>query len=182
MIAPAIEFGIKGVIWYQGESNSELDRAPMYHRVFSTLIEDWRERWGQGNFPFLFTQISSFKSSETQDWPMVRDAQRRTLSLANTAMAVTIDVGNPDNVHPADKQTVGARLALAARAIAYHEKVEYSGPLYLQTSAENGAIRVWFSHVGDGLTAKGGAPHFEVAGDDRRFVPATARIDGKAWS
>ncbi|HEX4229649.1 MAG TPA: sialate O-acetylesterase [Bryobacteraceae bacterium] len=181
MIAPALHFGIKGVIWYQGESNSKLDRAPMYHRVFSSLIGDWRSRWGEGNFPFLFAQISSFKSNPTEDWGTIRDAQRRTLSAANTGMAVTLDVGNPDNVHPADKQTVGARLALAARAIAYHENVEYSGPLFRETTTENGGIRIWFTHVDHGLVAKGGALQgFEIAGDDGRFVPAPAQIDGES--
>ncbi|HEX4808374.1 MAG TPA: sialate O-acetylesterase [Bryobacteraceae bacterium] len=181
MIAPAINYGIRGVIWYQGETNSKLDRAPLYHQVFSTLIEDWRRHWGEGDFPFLFTQISSFKSDETEDWPTVRDGQRRTLSVANTAMAVTIDVGDPNNVHPSDKQTVGARLALAARAMAYHEDVEYSGPLFRQTSTEEGAIRVWFTHANGGLTAKDGALEgFEVAGDEHKFLPAAARIDGSS--
>jgi sialate O-acetylesterase len=179
MIAPAVNFGIKGVIWYQGESNSKLDRAYMYQKVFSALIADWRRHWRQGEFPFLFTQISSFKSNETEDWPTVREAQRGTLSVANTGMAVTIDVGDPDNVHPSDKQTVGARLALAAWALAYHENIEYSGPLYRQTSTEEDAIRVWFHHTAGGLMAKGDTLQgFQIAGDDHQFVPATARIDG----
>jgi sialate O-acetylesterase len=179
MVAPAVDFGIKGVIWYQGESNSKLDRAPLYQRVFSTLIADWREHWGQGDFPFLFTQISSFKSDQTEAWPIVREAQLRTLSVANTGMAVTIDVGDPDNVHPSDKQTVGFRLALAGRALAYHENVEYSGPIFRESAPEGSAIRVWFTHTGGGLMAKGEALQgFEIAGADRRFVPATGRIDG----
>lgn len=181
MVAPAVDFAIKGVIWYQGESNSKLETAPMYHRVFSTLIGDWRSHWREGSFPFLFVQISSFKSNATEDWGTIRDAQRRTLSVANTAMAVTIDVGNPDNVHPADKQTVGARLSLAARAIAYHENVEYSGPLFRETSTEDGSIRVWFSHVDGGLIAKGGSLEgFEVSGENHQFLPAAARIDGES--
>jgi sialate O-acetylesterase len=181
MVAPAIGFRIKGVIWYQGETNSALERAPLYERVFSTLISDWRREWREGNFPFLFTQISSFKSDETEDWAVVREAQRRALDVANTAMAVTIDIGDPDNVHPADKQTVGARLTLAARAIAYGEKVEYSGPLFRETSVEEGAVRVWFTHVGGGLAAKGGElKGFEIAAEDRRFGAAKARIEGKS--
>jgi sialate O-acetylesterase len=179
MISPAVDFGIKGVIWYQGETNSKLDRAPLYQQVFSTLIADWRRHWHEGDFPFLFTQISSFKSDETEDWPTVREAQRRTLSLANTGMAVTIDVGDPDNVHPSDKQTVGARLALVARALAYHENLEYSGPLFRQATTEQGAMRVWFTHGDRELVAKGSTVEgFEIAGDDHRFVVATARIDG----
>jgi sialate O-acetylesterase len=179
MIAPAVNFSIKGVIWYQGETNSKRDRAYLYHRVFSTLIEDWRQHWAQGNFPFLFTQISSFKSDETEDWSTVRDAQRRTLSLLNTAMAVTIDIGDPDNVHPRDKQTVGSRLALAARVLAYRENVEYSGPLFRQAATDAGSIQAWFDHVDGGLVSRGGPPKdFEVAGADRRFVPGSAHIQG----
>jgi sialate O-acetylesterase len=180
MVAPATNFRIKGVIWYQGEANSAFERAPLYQKVFSTLISDWRNRWQQGDFPFLFAQISSFTATPDEYWPNVREAQRRTLCLVNTGMAVTIDVGDPDNVHPSDKQTVGTRLALAARAIAYHENIEYSGPMYQQTSIEDRAVRVWFTHVDGGLLAKGGSLEgFELAGDDRKFVPGTARIEGE---
>jgi len=180
MIAPATHFGIKGVIWYQGETNSNLERAPLYHQLFSKLIADWRDHWKEGDFPFLFTQISSFKSNDTEAWAIVRDAQRRTLSVANTGMAVTIDVGDPNNVHPSDKQTVAMRLALAARALAYDEKIGYSGPLFREAVSEGAAIRVLFSHASDGLTAKGAELQgFEIAGEDHRFVPATARIDGQ---
>jgi sialate O-acetylesterase len=124
-------------------------------------------------------QISSFTSDATEDWAAIREAQRRTLSVANTAMAVSIDVGDPDNVHPADKQTVGARLALAARALAYGENIEYSGPLFRQTSTEPDGVRVWFDHATDGLVARGGPLEgFEIAGGDHQFVPAEAHIDG----
>ena len=136
MIAPATPYAIKGVIWYQGESNSRLTFAPMYAKIFPALIADWRAQWHQGDFPFLFVQIANFKSNATEDWAIIREAQRRSLSVANTAMVVTADIGDPDNVHPADKQTVGARLALAARALAYGEKVEYSGPLFRQATPE----------------------------------------------
>ena len=179
MIAPATPFPIKGVIWYQGETNSKLDRAPVYHDVFSTLIADWRRHWSEGDFPFLFVQISSFTSDETEDWATVREAQLRTLSVANTAMAVTIDIGDPSNVHPADKQTVGARLALASRALAYGEPIEYSGPLFREATPEADAMRVWFTHIAGELAVNGGELQgFEVAGEDRHFAPATARIDG----
>jgi sialate O-acetylesterase len=178
MIAPLTEFAIKGVIWYQGETDSALSRAPMYSKVFPTMITDWRGKWREGDFPFLFAQISSFTSTEFEKWGIVRDAQRRTLSLANTGMAVTLDVGQADNVHPPDKQTVGHRLALAARDIAYGEHIEDSGPLFHQAVTEGATMRVWFDH-GEGLTAKGGAlVGFEVAGSDHEFVPATAKIDG----
>jgi sialate O-acetylesterase len=112
---------------------------------------------------------------------VIREAQRRTLAVANTAMVVTIDIGNPDNVHPSDKQDVGHRLALAARALSYGEPVEYSGPLYRQATVEEGAIRVDFDHAASGLVAKGGAlTGFEIAGDDRIFVTASATIDGNS--
>jgi sialate O-acetylesterase len=153
----------------------------MYERIFPALISDWRAHWREGDFPFLFVQIANFTSTPLEAWPVVREAQRRTLSLANTAMAVTIDIGDPGNVHPADKQDVGERLSLAARAIAYGEKVEYSGPLYREADLENTALRVWFDHTAGGLTAKGGPlAGFEVAGEDHRFVAAAARIDGNS--
>ncbi|MGA2739449.1 MAG: sialate O-acetylesterase [Bryobacteraceae bacterium] len=180
MVAPAVDYAIKGAIWYQGESNSRAGFAPMYGKVFPALIADWRAQWHEGDFPFLFVQISSFGSGADEGWPTIREAQRRTLSVANTAMAVTIDVGNRDNVHPADKQTVGARLALAARALAYGENVEYSGPLFRQATPEGEGMRVWFDHTADGLVAKGGdVQGFEIAGDSGRFVSASARIEGK---
>jgi sialate O-acetylesterase len=181
MVAPAIKFPIKGVIWYQGASDSALYRAGMYEREFPAMIADWRSDWREGNFPFLFVQISSFTSTPEEDWAVVREAQRRTLSVANTAMAVTIDIGTPDNVHPPDKQDVGHRLALAARALAYGENVEYSGPLYRQTSVDGSGLKVWFDHDASGLVAKGGPlTGFEIAGKDHKFVPATAKIEGQS--
>lgn len=179
MVAPALPYAIKGVIWYQGESNSRLAFAPMYARLFPALINDWRSEWREGDFPFLFVQISNFKSDAHEAWAVIREAQRRSLSVANTAMVVTIDIGNPDNVHPADKQTVGARLALAARALAYGENIEYSGPLFRQATREAGGMRVWFDHADRGLVARGGdLTGFEIAGEDCNFVSASARIDG----
>jgi sialate O-acetylesterase len=178
MIAPLTPFAIRGVIWYQGESNSALERAPLYSRIFGTLIEDWRREWGIGDFPFLFVQISNFKSSPAEDWAALREQQVETLALRNTAMAVTIDIGNPDNVHPTDKVDVGLRLARAARALSYGEAVEYSGPMFRQATQEGAAMRIWFDHA-HGLMAKGGElTGFEIAGADGKFVPATARIDG----
>ena len=155
-----------------------LERAPLYGRIFSTLIEDWRREWGVGDFPFLYVQISNFKSSPAEDWATLREQQLQALKLRNTAMAVTIDIGNPDNVHPTDKLDVGLRLARGARASSYGEAMGYSGPLFRQATPEGAAIRVWFDHA-QGLTAKGGAvTGFEVAGADGKFVPATATIDG----
>jgi sialate O-acetylesterase len=179
MIAPLTPFPIRGVIWYQGESNSIVSRSPgLYGRVFSTLIEDWRRQWGVGDFPFLYVQISNFTSTPIEDWAIVREQQLKTLALRNTAMAVTIDIGDPDNVHPTNKVDVGLRLARAARALSYGEAIEYSGPLYRQATPEGSAIRVWFDHA-KGLEAKGGAvTGFEVAGADGKFSPATATVEG----
>ncbi|MFP5229273.1 MAG: sialate O-acetylesterase [Acidobacteriota bacterium] len=184
MIAPFTPMSIRGFIWYQGETNSAHDRAPYYHALFSSLIGDWRNHFAQGNLPFFFVQISSF-NSPTEDWGRVRDAQRRTLQVANTAMAVTLDIGTPDNVHPPDKQTVGHRLALAARHMVYGEaSLAYASPLFRQATAElqpNGttALRVWFDHA-QGLTARGEPiDAFEIAGEDHHFVPAQARIEGQ---
>ena len=181
MIAPLTPFAIKGAIWYQGESNSALQRWPFYRRVFGGMIEDWRRQWGVGDFPFLYVQISNFKSGPGENWAALRQQQLKTLAVANTAMAVTIDIGNPDDVHPTDKLDVGLRLALAARALAYGEDISYSGPIFRQATPEGNALRVWFSHHAKGLAAKGGElTGFEVAGRDGQFSPATAAIDGNA--
>lgn len=178
MIAPLTPMAIRGAIWYQGESNSVIERAPLYGRVFRTLIEDWRHEWGVGDFPFLYVQISNFKSTPAEDWAVLRDQQLKTLALKNTAMAVTIDIGTPDNVHPPDKVDVGLRLARAARVLSYGEKLEYSGPIFRQATTEGAAIRAWFDHA-NGLMAKGGTvTGVEVAGVDGKFVAAMAKIEG----
>jgi len=175
MIAPDARFTIKGVIWYQGETDTDPQRSHNYARLFQTLISDWRQQWYEGDFPFLFVQISSYHSPA--DWPLVRDAQRRALALRNTGMAVTLDIGEANNVHPPDKQTVGMRLAQIALASVYGEKVEGSSPEFLQATTEPAAMRVWFQHA-EGLTTHdlplGG---FELAGDNRIFKPAMAKIE-----
>jgi sialate O-acetylesterase len=177
MIAPLTPYPIRGAIWYQGESNTGPERAPTYNRLFETMIRDWRSQWKIGDFPFFYVQLANWKADAGMMWPTVRDAQRRTLELKNTGMAVTIDIGNPDNIHPTNKQDVGHRLALAARAIAYGETLEYSGPLYNLSFREGSSLRVTFTH-GTGLVAKGGELHgFEIAGADRKFVSASATID-----
>lgn len=179
MIAPLTPYAIRGAIWYQGESNAAPGRAPLYAKLFQTLITDWRRNWAEGDFPFFFVQIANYKANPADDWPEVRDAQRQALSLVNTGMAVTIDIGTPDDIHPKNKQDVGMRLALAARAVAYGEKLEYSGPLFRQATPLNNSLQVWFDHVGKGLVAKGGELRgFEIAGPDEKFVPAQARIEG----
>jgi sialate O-acetylesterase len=182
MIAPFTPLTVKGFLWYQGETNSAHDRSPFYDTLFAALIGDWRSHFAQGNLPFLYVQISSF-SSPGEDWGLIREQQRRVLSVANTAMAVSLDVGQADNVHPPDKQTVGARLALAARGMVYGEPVAYRGPSFREATPEVGkdgttSMRVWFDH-GEGLTYRGKpSTGFEVAGADHRFVAAQAQIEG----
>jgi sialate O-acetylesterase len=176
MIAPYTKYAIKGAIWYQGETDASADRAPYYQRVFTAMIEDWRRQWAQGEFPFLFVQISSYGNGS--DWGTLRDQQRRTLSLGATGMAVSIDVGLAGNIHPPDKQTVGARLAQTALGMVYGEKVETASPMFVQATTEGSSLRVWLSHA-EGLTTKGQPlGGFEIAGEDRKFVPATGTIEG----
>ena len=183
MIAPFVPMSLKGFLWYQGETDSGPGRAAHYEPLFSALIGDWRTHFAQGLLPFFYVQISSF-NSPGENWGLVRDAQRRTLHVANTAMAVTLDVGLADNVHPPDKQTVAARLALAARDMVYGEHLEYQSPLFREATAElapdgSTAMRVWFDH-GEGLTYRGQpAAGFELAGADRKFVPAQAKVEGE---
>jgi sialate O-acetylesterase len=179
MVAPFTPFAIKGFLWYQGETDAAPDRAGLYSKMMPTLIADWRQQWGLGNLPFLIVQISSFGAYPEDNWGLVRDSQRRTLSVVNTGLAVTLDVGLKGNVHPPDKQTVGARLALAGRAVAYGETgLVFSGPLYRQVMRQGSDVAILFDHA-DGLTSKGGElKGFEIAGEDGHFVDATARVEG----
>jgi sialate O-acetylesterase len=180
MVAPFTPLPIKGVIWYQGETNSALNTVGLYDKLFPTLIQDWRQHWAQGNFPFLYVQISAFASTPKENWGELRDAQRKTLSVINTGMAVTIDIGNKHNVHPANKQAVGDRLSLIARNLVYGEDIVSSGPLVRLAYPDHGVIHIWFDNA-VGLHAKDGALEgFEVAGPDQVFVPASAHIDHAA--
>ncbi len=177
MIAPLTKYSVKGFLWYQGESDSSPDRALHYTDLFEALITDWRSKFKQGNLPFLYVQLTSFDGGT--GWGVIRDAQRRTLALRNTAMAVTLDAGNPKNIHPADKQTVGDRLALAARGMVYGEDVPYLSPLYREATTEPGAIRVWFDNA-KGLNMHSSTVEgFEIAGDDHHFMYAGATIEGE---
>jgi sialate O-acetylesterase len=177
MIAPLTPYAIRGVIWYQGESNASEAHAYKYRRLFGGMIEDWRNRWGEGDFPFLFVQLANYKSN--QWWPVLRESQTETLRLRNTGMAVAIDVGEHTDIHPKNKQDVGKRLALAALHVAYGKSLEYTGPVFRQAAPEGAAMRVYFSHA-DGMQARGGGSltGFTVAGADGNFVPAEAKIDG----
>lgn len=178
MVAPFTKFAIKGVIWYQGETDTAPERAPYYARVFPALIQDWRRQWGQGSFPFLYVQISNF-GHVNEGWGQVRDAQRRTLELGQTGMAVTLDVGNHDTVHPSDKQTVAHRLALIARESVYEEKLQAESPTFTQATQEGGAMRVWLAHAAGLRSDMNPLTEFEVAGDDHKFSPAEGTIDGE---
>jgi len=174
MIAPLLPYAIRGVIWYQGEAN--IGRERQYRELFPAMIADWRRAWGEGDFPFIFVQIAPFHSNS----PEIRESQLLTLlNTKNTAMAVTIDCGDPDDIHPANKQPVGARLALAARALAYGEKAEYSGPLFDSMKVKGANAILHFTHIGGGLIAKDGdLKGFTIAGADKTFHPAAAKIVG----
>ena len=182
MIAPLIPYRIAGAIWYQGESNAS--RAYQYRTLFPTMIENWRCDWGQGQFPFYFVQIAPYKGQT----PEIREAQLIAhRSTPNTGIAVTMDIGNPDDIHPRNKQDVGKRLALWALAKEYGaERLVHSGPLYTHYYIEGPKIRLFFEHTGSGLVADGGdLTHFVIAEQDGEFVPAKARIEGDTvvvWS
>ncbi len=199
MINPVIPYALKGVVWYQGESNGGKNgEGRLYAKTFATMINDWRRRWGQGDFPFLFVQCSSW------EWGYfsiaVRDSQLATLAQPKTAMVVTMDIGDEKDVHPKDKLNVGRRLALAARHVAYGEDLVYSGPIYSSFARDGDRIRVRFNHLGSGLVI-GSAPAakpgdqpmppaselhgFEISNSPNVYSPAKARIEGDSvivWS
>jgi sialate O-acetylesterase len=180
MIHPVIPCAIRGVIWYQGESIIDANKGgiALYPHVQAALIRNWRKLWGEGNFPFFIVQLPGQEAASNSPW--VREAQATVLSLPDTGMAVTTDIGEAHNVHPKNKQDVGDRLSRIALANVYGSKIEFSGPAYKSMKVEGGAIRVKFSHLGGGLIAKGGGPlkWFVIAGADKKFVPAEAKIDG----
>ncbi len=183
MIAPLVPFTIAGALWYQGESNA--GRAYQYRKSFPLLIESWRKDWGY-DFPFLFVQLATFgpfqNSNEGSNWAELREAQTMTLSLPKTGMAVTTDIGNPENIHPTNKQEVGRRLSLAAMKIAYgKDDIVYSGPTFRDAQFSGQKAIVSFDHVGGGLKVRekyGYLKGFEIAGRDRKFRYAPARIEG----
>jgi sialate O-acetylesterase len=183
MVAPIIPYSMRGVIWYQGEANAS--RAFQYRTLFPAMIDDWRHQWGLGDFPFLFVQLANFRSRqenpvEPETWPELREAQSQALSLPNTALAVTIDIGEADDIHPRNKQDVGLRLALAALGTVYEQDVVFSGPALREMTREGSSIRLHFDHVGGGLVADNGELRgFAIAANDRAFVWATAVIDGE---
>jgi len=180
MIAPLVPFAIRGTIWYQGEGN--VGSPKMHQSLFPALIRSWRKEWG-GEFPFLYVQLANHlarKDAPVESyWAMLRESQRLTLSVPKTAMATAIDIGDAQDIHPKNKQEVGRRLALAAESVAYGKEVVYSGPMIASMKREGEKIRLTFTHVGGGLVARGDTlKGFAVAGEDRKFVWAQAKIEG----
>ncbi len=182
MIRPLIPYTLRGVIWYQGEQN--VSRAEQYQTLFPLMIRDWREHWGQGDFPFYFVQIANYTRPTAQPAPSamaeLREAQLMAVKVPNTAMAVSIDIGESDNIHPRNKQEVARRLALCALANEYGQtNINHSGPLYQRMAIESNRIRLYFDHTDGGLVAQGGPlQRIQIAGADRQFVWAKAMIDG----
>jgi sialate O-acetylesterase len=181
MIAPIIPYTIRGALWYQGESSSA--DAAIYPRLQGTLVTDWRTRWGLGEFPFYYVQLAANNAAKPEPGnsrlASFREAQRQALATPNTGMIVTIDVGEEKNVHPRNKQDVGLRFAKLALAKTYGRPIEFSGPVLTALSSEGAALRAKFTHVAGGLVAKDGPlQQFAIAGSDRKWVWADARVDG----
>jgi len=189
MIHPLIPYALRGIIWYQGESNAS---APgEYRKLFPAMIKGWRKAWKQQKIAFGFVQLANFRKRATQPtnslWTKLRDAQASVLSLPDTGMAVAIDIGAADDIHPRNKQAVAKRLALWARAEVYNETISYSGPVFRKMNIENNKIRISFDHVYDGLSTRDDKPltGFAISGTDGIFVWANAVIDGDSvlvWS
>ncbi len=190
MIAPLTPFAIQGAIWYQGESNA--GRAFQYRTLFTEMIRNWRRDWRQGDFPFLLVQLAPWDKGKKRsmeeitsapvesDWAELREAQfLSTRMLPRVGMAVITDVGDKDDIHPQKKEPVGGRLAVAAQAMVYGRKVEYSGPVFKSMQVQGSKAVIRFDHVGRGLEARGGKlSGFAVAGADNKFVWAEAEIQG----
>jgi sialate O-acetylesterase len=182
MIFPLLAFAIRGAIWYQGESNA--DRAAQYRDLFPVLIRNWREAWGQGDFPFYFVQLANCMARREHPtesrWAELREAQTMALALPNTGMAVAIDIGEADDIHPRNKKDVGLRLAFNALHSTYGRgDVIPCGPIFRSAKREGSALRLSFDHVGGGLICHGDALRgFTIAGEDGRFVWAEAKIEG----
>jgi sialate O-acetylesterase len=177
MIEPVLPYAIRGMLWYQGESIvGGKTGVELYPHVMEALVKDWRQLWGEGELPFYFVQLAALKNVSNN--PAVREAQAQLLKVPKTAMAVTIDIGDPTNVHPKNKEPLGERLTTMALVNVYGRKVEYSGPVYESMKVEGDAVRVKFSHAA-GLMAKGGdLKWFQVAGSDGKFVNAEAKVEG----
>ncbi len=191
MIHPILDFPIKGVLWYQGESNASAEDAFIYRDLFAKMIQDWRKRWGVGDFSFLYVQLANYMAAKSQpsssNWAILRESQMKTLALPNTAQAVIIDIGDANDIHPRNKHDVGYRLALSARKLAYGEQnLVHTGPIYQSMKVEGNKIRLQFESLGGTLVVKGSdLKEFAIAGDDKKFVWAKTKIEGNeivVWS
>ena len=186
MIAPIIPYAVRGAIWYQGENNAANDLAKLYSIQLSLMIQDWRQRWGEGDFPFAWVQLPNFHPRTTNvvetnynNWCVVREEMLKTLAVENTGMAITVDVGEANNIHPKNKQAVGHRLALWALAKVYGKDIPYSGPLPDGDKIKGDEIILLFTHTDGGLVAKDGdLKGFAIAGENHHWISATARIQG----
>jgi sialate O-acetylesterase len=178
MIYPLIPYNIRGVIWYQGEANTE--NPKQYETLFPTMIKNWRKDWQLGDFPFYYVQIAPYNYGEKIHSEFLREAQLKTLSVKNTGMAVTLDIGNPQNIHPSDKKNVGERLADWALAKIYNKKVVYSGPIYKSMKASEDNIVLTFDYAKNGLIIKelNGENNFQIAGKDKIFKNALVKVQG----
>lgn len=183
MINPLIPYAIRGVLWYQGEANT--NRAYQYRTAFPLMITDWRQHWGEGNFPFYFVQLASFNadngnSEKGSSWAELREAQTYTLSLPATGMSVTTDIGEPNDIHPKNKQDVGLRLSAIALNNIYGKPMEYSGPVYESMNVQGNKVYLNFTHTGSGLMVKdkyGYIRGFEITGSDHQFHYAKAFLE-----
>lgn len=183
MIDPLVPYGIKGIIWYQGENNDK--RAIQYRSLFPLLINDWRTKWNNSNLPFVYVQLANHKVKIAtpvfkDDWALLREAQLMTLKVPNTGMAVTVDIGEYNNIHPKNKQDVGKRLFLAANHLAYNNTTDtYSGPIYQSINITGSEAEISFTHIGKGLVIKGDTlTGFAIAGADKKFYWANAKVKG----
>jgi len=189
MLNPLVNYAVKGVVWYQGESNTE--KPAEYVKLLTTLISDWRVKWNLGKFPFLIVQLPNFMESydlpTESNWALVREGQLKTLAVPNTGMVVTIDIGEWNDIHPLNKKDVGVRLAMAAEKLAYHEPDAVGfGPIYDSMVIEGDKIVLSFLNTGKGLITKNGdLKQFAIAGADKKFVWASANIENNkiiVWS
>lgn len=182
MVAPIVKYTIKGALWYQGETEAGRAQGHIYGEALTTLVQDWRKAFGQGDFPFFWVQLANFGNAQKNGhWMRVQEGQMKALALRGTGMAVINDIGEDKDIHPKNKQDVGKRLALAAHHVAYGGTGKvWSSPLFKQATREGAAMRIWFQHAGSGLRSRDGGPvkGFQIAGADGNFVAAEARVEG----
>ncbi len=189
MVAPYTQFPLKGILWYQGESNA--GRPELYESYLHALVDGWREVFQRPDIPFIYAQLPNFMEvsylPSESNWAALRESQRKALSIPNTAMTVNIDLGEWNDIHPDNKKDVGERMALSALKLAYGEDIVYSGPLYKEHQIEGAKVIISFSNVGGGLVSNDGEElsEFAIAGADKKFVWAKAKIEGDkviVWS